>query len=176
MAVSYLPSLLDRLQDDNPSATAEYSGHQAITIDDYRRIVKRDLERLLNHDAYFNRPAEHDPARRPPVSGEDYPLVAESVLNYGLEIPAGIIFTADIVRQVKKNIQEAIECFEPRVTKVLVEKELDPAAGTNASLPGKYSIVIVTELIAEPFPERLNLRTELDLISGRCERPESAVR
>ena len=139
-------------------------------------MVKRDLERLLNHAAYFNRPVDRDPARRPPVSAADFPLVSESVLNYGLEIPAGIVFTADIVRQVKKNIQEAIECFEPRVANVRVEKEADAAAGERVSLPGKYSIVIVTELMAEPFPESLNLRTELDLISGRCERQESAAR
>lgn len=181
----YLPSLLDRLQDDHPRSSGERSGRQGISLADYRRMVVRDLDRLLNHASYFNRPLDPavgsgpQPAAMPMAA--DYPLVAESVLNYGLEIPAGTVITGDIFEQVKDNIRKAIECFEPRVTNVRIEAagtaewEASRAASPGKSDPGKYSILIVTELIADPFPVSLHLRTELDLISGKCQLPEAVA-
>lgn len=70
---AYLPSLLDRLQDDAPHARHESPAAYAPNGEGMRRIIRRDLASLLNAT---NLDGELDAGR--------YPQAAASVVNYGL--------------------------------------------------------------------------------------------
>lgn len=147
------PSLLDRLTDREPDTQRESRDRRVLSEDRLRDSVIRDLGFLLNT---ANLSATEDL--------EDYPAVAESVLNYGAPDLTGVTASSMHPEELEKALRRAIVTFEPRILadtlKVFVERN-QHAADHNALI-----FRIEGDLWAQPMPLNLYLRTEVDLDTG----------
>lgn len=147
------PSLLDRLTDDAPKKKSESRDRRVFSIDKLRSAVLRDLSWLLNTCCL--------------AASEDlteYPEVLKSVVNYGIPDLTGKTISGLEVIDVQRAIRQAIIHFEPRILTDTLEVRgvVDKDAVSTNSL----TFEIEGELWSRPIPERLFLRTELDLETG----------
>ncbi len=149
----HLPSLLDRLTDDEPGKQQESRQRRAISIRQYRDEVIRDLDWLLNSG---NLGATEDL--------ENYPLVAESVLNYGMPDLTGLTASSIDTHEIERVLKRAIVSFEPRLLRHTVK--VRALVSSDSSNVNSLAFEITGELWAEPMPERLYLKTEVDLETG----------
>ena len=146
------PSLLDRLRDDEPGKQMESRDKRVISPRKLRECVKRDLTWLLNTG---NLEEVED------LSG--LPLVAKSVINYGLPELTGITASSADVTAIERRLRQSILDYEPRIqrntlrVKVVTSEEMSHNALT---------FEIDCDVWADPVPERLYLKTEVDLESG----------
>ena len=101
-----LPSLLDRLTDDNPGDITEARERRAETMVQLRAATLRDLEWLLNTS---NIESELDLSQ--------YPELEDSVINYGLPNLSGTTITSVDFGMLESNIRKAIQAFEERILK-----------------------------------------------------------
>lgn len=133
--------------------TAESRRERVISGKQLRESVLRDLSWLLNTG---NLVAVEDLA--------PYPGVQRSVINYGIPELSGALVSSTDVDEVAAAIRRAIEVFEPRLGQISVtpSQEFEPLHG-NA-----LGFLIEGELWAQPMPEPLFLRTELDLETGNA--------
>lgn len=92
--------------------------------------------------------------------------VQRCVLNYGIPDIAGAIASEADAQRIATAIREAIEAFEPRLQRVLVEAVDGDDGRSGEALPNTLQFVIEATLWARPTPEQLFLRTELDLESA----------
>ncbi len=148
-----LPSLLDRLADDDPTEKTEFRNQRIESIGTLRKAVLRDLEWLLNTSNI-----ELD------VNLDEHPQVAESVLNYGLPNLSGKTITGVDLAEVERHISSAIQAFEPRILPHTVR--VTTVAGEKVSHSNTVVFQIEATLWGKPMPEALFLRTELDLELG----------
>ena len=147
------PSLLDRLTDDDPKQRQESRDRRVLSMRRLRQCVLRDLEWLLNTG---NLEATEDL--------EDYPLVAGSVLNYGMPEFAGCFASNLDLVGMERAVRQAILDFEPRILRKTVKVRAIVSEGemnVNA-----LTFEIEGELWAQPLPEKLLLKTEIDLETG----------
>jgi type VI secretion system protein ImpF len=130
-----------------------------MTMRALREAVLRDLSWLLN-------------AGSRPLSDEiwDYPLVAKSVINFGMPDMAGLTTASVGAEALEEMVLAAIRAFEPRV----VGRTLGVRAVETSEQDGQtvVSIEIAGDILPLPMPEALLLRTSLDLETGRCELSE----
>jgi type VI secretion system protein ImpF len=138
-----LPSVLDRLLDDDPANPAEagcsLSQRQAM------ETVRRDLEWLLN-----TRRTRPDP----PEGSE----LCVSAINFGLgEFPERAEDVADQVRL-------AIERYEPRLRDVQVQ--VLPGGSAQERV---LHLLIQGELRIEPFVDQVAFDTRIEPASGQCQ-------
>jgi len=170
----YLPSLLDRLKDDAPRKTDEAWTEAAVRLSDYRKIVERDLENLLNASSLPQTLATGAPlCNGAPVSSDlaDFPLIQESVLNYGIEGFSGESLSPEKLASLALKVQSVIETFEPRVqnVRVIPIKPDDLSGDTEKKLClqklqfGVVGFDIQAQLYAEPLPEFFRVKTEFDV-------------
>lgn len=147
------PSLLDRLSDDKPMQKMESRDRRVFSIHKLRDAVLRDLAWLLNtcHLA-----ATED------LSG--HPHVAASVLNYGIPDLTGKTVSGLQVVDVQRAIRQAIIDFEPRI--IASTLEVRGKVERDAVSSNSLTFEIEGEMWSRPIPERLFLRTELDLETG----------
>jgi type VI secretion system protein ImpF len=101
---AYLPSLLDRLLDDEPQRKHERPDAYAPDHQGMRNIVQRDLGLLLNTT---NLDDEVDLSR--------HQSAAASVINYGIPALSGNYLTDRNWESVESLIRLAITRFEPRL-------------------------------------------------------------
>lgn len=132
-----------------------------------REAVRRDIEALFNTERFEAAPmfSDAEVAARPddPPSLADFPEVRRSVVNYGVPSFSGRS-SRDFDREaLAREIQAILACFEPRL-KASATKVTVATADRNAGL----RIEIDALLIMAPAPERLRLRTMIDLDSGRA--------
>lgn len=150
-----LPSLLDRLTDDDPQSRVEAREYRLLHTSRLRTCVLRDLVRLFNairHDANGNL--------------EDYPEIRCSVLNYGLPAMSGRCVSGTDMRKLERELRQAIISFEPRLMADSITVKLQPV--TNES--GHHNLVsfkIKAKLWSQPAPVDMTLQTEVDLESGQ---------
>jgi len=144
------PALLDRLTDNEPDKTVESREQRVISVEKLRRSVIRDLEWLLNAVNLSST-----------VDLEPYPLVASSVLNYGLPAFGGHPASSFDTATLERHIRQAIWNFEPRI----LRNTLQVRAVLDESQMNRHAIAfeISGELWAQPLPIRLFLKTEIDL-------------
>lgn len=147
------PSLLDRLTDDDPQLGRESRDRRVLSMRRLRQCVLRDLEWLLNT---VNLAVTDDL--------EPFPHAARSVVNYGMPELAGSFASNVDLRLIERGVRQAIVDFEPRiladtvqVRAVVSEESMDHNALT---------FEIEGELWAQPLPEKLLLKTEIDLEVG----------
>ncbi len=154
-----LPCLLDRLTDDEPGKQQESRMQRVMSMQRYRQAVLRDLAWLLN--TYNN--AE--------LKGlDEFEELPSSVLNYGVRNIAGMTQANIFADDLSHRLTEAIQRFEPRIVanSVAVSMSVDTEEMSGRSV----HFEIRGDLWAEPIPEALFIKTELDLESGKTKLAE----
>ena len=142
-------SVLDRLIDYEPSVAAD----RPVTWDESVRRMKmavlRDVEWLLN-------------TRRTVQPAPDgYEELPRSVYHFGIPDVSSMSADSDSARQrLMRNVEEAIEIFEPRLTRVRVV----PAEGGAERREIRFTVDAVLRL--DPNPERVIFDTVLETSSG----------
>lgn len=149
------PCLLDRLTDDEPGNTQESRDKRVMSMTQIRRSVLRDLEWLFNTSSKWS----EDELK-------DFPQVASSVLNYGIPDLCGLTSSSVNPIVVERAVEQAVRRFEPRILSnslsVIAEADADEV-GTNAVV-----FEIRGMLWAQPLPEQLYVKTDVDLETGSC--------
>jgi type VI secretion system protein ImpF len=146
------PSLLDRLSDDEPNNTDEPRERRVLSLRTLREGVLRDLAWLLNSTNLLS-----------VIDAGKLPHLANSVLNYGIPDLSGNSVSNLNISQLERGIRQAIWDFEPRLIRSTVT--VKALAGPSTVL-NKLTFEIEADLWAQPYPERLYLKTELDLERG----------
>lgn len=98
----YLPTLLERLQDDEPKSPHDRT--RPIDIRTMRNLVQQDIADLLNHTNIEDTLDEHQ-----------HKLVMGSVLNYGVPALIGALENHHNWNVIEKIIRNTILRFEPRI-------------------------------------------------------------
>ena len=143
------PSLLDRLSDDEPGNLVESRERRVLSLRTLREGVLRDLAWLLNSTNLLS-----------VVDAAKLPHVAGSVINYGVPDISGTPVSGLNLNQLERGIRQAIWDFEPRLIRSSVSVRAIAAAQVGYN---KMVFEIEADLWAQPYPERLYLKTELDL-------------
>jgi|SRR6516162_7090741 len=147
------PCLLDRLTDEEPGNREEGRNQRIISIQRYRAGVLRDLEWLFNSIGHFPDETVGE------LTFADYEEAYRSVINYGIR-QLYVRLTPDI-QEIEKMLTDAILVFEPRINSRTLR--------VTVSIEGNVvSIELAGELWVNPLPERLYIKTELDLESSQC--------
>ncbi|CDG85979.1 type VI secretion system baseplate subunit TssE [Janthinobacterium agaricidamnosum] len=149
------PSLLDRLTDDEAGSPQEPRDKRVLSMRGLRKAVLRDLGWLFNTTCLG---ALQELA--------DSPLAARSVLNFGLPDLAGRTASGLQLAELERRIRQAIWDFEPRILRDSVSVKA-VAPGDRSANPNQLAFEIHGELWGQPLPERLYLKTELDLEMGQ---------
>ncbi|MBX3365669.1 MAG: type VI secretion system baseplate subunit TssE [Phycisphaeraceae bacterium] len=155
------PSLLDRLTNDTPESKVESREKRVMSMRQLRAAVLRDLGWLLNTP---NKDNTHE--------FDNYPEVRRSVLNFGMPDYTGLTVSMMTSTDLEREIREAIEFFEPRI----VHGSLRVSSLPSSQQPGFNSIAleVAGEVWAQPVPEHVYLRTEVDLETGQCRLQEGS--
>lgn len=141
------PALLDRLTDDEADKQVESRERRVMSVRSLRDGVLRDLAWLLNTTNLFSVVERHG-----------LPHVANSVINYGIPDISGVSLASMNVADLERSIRQAIWDFEPRLIRASVSVRAVPNDSVN-----KIMFDIEADLWAQPYPERLYLKTELDV-------------
>jgi len=153
------PALLDRLTDEERESSDESRERRVISLRRLRESVMRDLGWLLNcGNLRSTVPLEEV------LDESELELVSGSVLNFGVADLAGATASGTDLAALERAIRQAIWDFEPRLLRhtVRVRAVSDPTAMSHNAL----SFDIEAELWADPVPQRLYLKTAVDLESG----------
>ena len=155
------PSLLDRLTDDEPDQRVEPRERRVLSIRTLREGVLRDLAWLLNTTNLLS-----------VTDVQKLPYVSNSVINYGMPDISGISVAGLNLADLERCIRQAIWDFEPRLVRSSVSvKAIASSAGEN----NKIMFEIEADMWAQPYPERLYLKTELDIDRATIRLTESAA-
>ncbi|HUF68954.1 MAG TPA: type VI secretion system baseplate subunit TssE [Longimicrobiales bacterium] len=140
-------SVLDRLASGTDGAASLSESVSAM-----RNAVRRDLDRLLN----TRRIAE--PAT------DEFPEVQKSLYHYGLPDITSLSGDSNTARRrLVRQVEEAIELFEPRLTNVRVSGMDTPARADRRQI--RFHIEALLRL--DPDPERVAFDTVLETASGK---------
>jgi len=147
------PCLLDRLTDDEPEVSKESRDQRVVSIRRYKRAVLRDLEMILNSKSHPFRDNIYE-----------FSHAAQSVLNYGIPDLCGATISAISPDEYEAQVKEAILCFESRIThKQLSVRIVTPLDSENIRT---LTFEIEGELWAQPLPDHLFVKTEVDVETG----------
>jgi len=141
-------SVLDRLVDFEPEVKSEPPPSRSKALRQVKQALKRDLEWLLN-------------TRRVLEVPEDLPLLADSMLAYGLPDFTNLsVKSAEDQHDLTRALETTLKRFEPRLEDVVVTV-------ANASvLERAYRFRIEARLRIDPVPEPISFDTTLQLGSG----------
>ena len=143
------PSLLDRLTDEEPAQRVEPRERRVMSLRALREGVLRDLAWLLNTTNLLS-----------VTELPKLPHVANSVVNYGMPDLSGMSMAGLNLSDLERGIRQAIWDFEPRLIRSsVVVKAIASTVGQN----NKIMFEIEADMWAQPYPERLYLKTELDV-------------
>jgi type VI secretion system protein ImpF len=149
------PALLDRLTDRNPQNSEEPVKERVLNMRQLRRSVLRDLGWLLNT-------VNHQCAQ----SLDNYPLIARSVLNYGLPEMTSRVVASMTPKELETLVKQAILDFEPRILPGSVRVR----ATVSQDLMNRHAVgfEIEGDLWAHPMPLHLLIKTEIDIETGHA--------
>jgi type VI secretion system protein ImpF len=133
-----LPSLLDRLLDDEPENQREAPSSRTQQLKQLKQSVRRDLEHLLNARVCLREvPAELNEVRT-------------SVLNYGIPDFGGLLLSsADSKESLRRRVEDVVRRYETRFKQVRVELVLENDQKSFRTIRLRIDGV----LHAEPAPE-----------------------
>lgn len=157
------PSLLDRLTDTEPDKKQESRDKRVLSLSKLREGVIRDLAWLFNSG---NLASTEDLS--------DYPYVERSVVNFGLPDLSGKAVSGIDVAAIERMLKQIIQNFEPRILSNTIR--ITVSADESAMSTNALTFDIEGEMWAQPTPQRLFLRTEIDLESGAFAVRESSGR
>jgi len=150
-----VPSLLDRLTDNDPHSKVESREYRLLSIPQLRASVLRDLGWLFN----TTRLEATDDL-------QPYSEIKRSVLNYGLPSLSGHFISGTDIKMLERDLRQAILNFEPR----LIADSVVVKAQTNNKSLDQHNLIsfkISAQLWAQPAPVELTLQTDIDLESGQ---------
>lgn len=158
------PSLLDRLSDDEPDKAVESRERRVLSLRSLREGVLRDLAWLLNTTNLMSLSA---------FDAGKLPHLTNSVLNFGVPDISGNSLSNLSASQLERGIRQAIWDFEPRLIRASVKvRALNGALVKHNEL----TFEIEADLWAQPYPERMYFKTELDLERGVARLSETDAR
>ena len=142
------------------NATAETGELKSVSMRRLRDYVCRDLAALLNC-ANLDAVADLDA----------YPHVQSSVVNFGMPSLAGRAARAADPLQIATAIEQAIRCFEPRLSQLRVTPEM----GEDGNETHVLAFRIDAQLWGQVASQQLVLRTSIDVDSGSVSLADSGV-
>jgi len=146
-------SVLDRLIDTDPDGGTEPALTWAQSVRELKRSVRRDLEWLLN----TRRIAE--------PAAEGSPELARSLYHYGLpDITSLAAQSVSDQAWLRKQVEETITLFEPRLSQVRVTVAAPEPGG-----PRQLRFTVDALLLMEPSPEQIVFDTVLEVSSATFE-------
>ena len=147
-----LPSIVDRLLDDEPDVSTEPAWSWAQDARSLRQSVARDLEALLN-----TRQTAPDLMRDAPDAE-----ISQSVLTYGLpDLTSTAAASQEACEGLRWSVEEAIRRFEPRLLDLRVTLQ-DP----ETSYDRKLRLVVEAWLAMDPEPVPVVFDTEVEPAAG----------
>lgn len=150
-----MPCLLDRLTDERPQDQAESREYRVMSLQRYRKAVLRDIESLLNSN---NHP--------PGDELYDFEEAAKSVINYGIRNLCGITISELDIDEIESIMKESLLHFEPRILPDSLSLRIVTADVAHEKRA--LSIEVEGRLWAQPVPDHLLIRTEVDMETGHC--------
>jgi type VI secretion system protein ImpF len=140
-----VPSVLDRLLDDEPDVSREARASRHQVLRELKLAVRRDLENLLNTRVRCQSPPEH------------YKELNQSLVNYGIpDITGANLSSAQDRDDFCRQLTTIIRQYEPRFMSVSVKPIPNAEAGDRT-----FRFKIDAMLIAEPAPEPIIFDSEL---------------
>jgi type VI secretion system protein ImpF len=172
-----MPALLDRLLDCGPFGApgrhqtdsrwqedwARNRSNLGSSLRDICRLMSKDLQLLLSSRA-----------RAPDDIVYDYPLVAKSVVNFGIRIPVGQNITPKLASEIEESIAGAIRTFEPRVMPETLTVSYDP--DREFQVESGIPVDIRCDIFPLPLPESLVIHTIIKPDAGTCNIQEEGRR
>jgi type VI secretion system protein ImpF len=147
--INLVPSVLDRLVDDQPGVGWEPATDRFQDLAGLKRAVARDLEALLNS-------RQETLEELPPEFAE----VSHSVLTYGLPDFTSMSLRSDRDRNhMRRAVEQAIGLFEPRLTRVRVTVEA-PREHDQAL---RFRIDALLRIEPAPEPVTFDARLQIDI-------------
>lgn len=146
------PALLDRLTDEHLAG----EDFRVMSKAQLRKAVLRDLSVLFNTVQ--------------PGAGTllGDPVLAASVLNFGLPSLAGGLASRMDIAKLEEDIATAIRRFEPRIRPdTLVVRAVQPSHIMDTHNVIEFQIR--GELWSQPLPQDILLRTQMNLEAGQVE-------
>ena len=143
----FVPTLLDRLLDDEPESSSEQSRDRFFSVAEFERAVRRDLEALLNtrQETLEELPPEFD-------------AIAQSLLSYGLpDLTSMSLANINDRNRVRTTLEQTVRIFEPRLTRVRVF--LDEPRPNERALRFRIEALLRTD----PAPESVSFDAVLQL-------------
>jgi type VI secretion system protein ImpF len=148
-----VPSLLDRLMDDEPEARQESASGRSQTFRELKEGLRRDLEALLN-----TRHGRRD-------LWEANSELAVSTLTYGLPDFTGWTETnSEMCRALAILVKQMLQRFEPRLTQLDVQIQ-----GPSDESRHQLRITIQGVLTVKPFQEDVVYNSTIDSPLSFCE-------
>ena len=145
-----LPSLFDRLTDEEPRRKKEARSDQVINLDQYRQAVLRDTCNIQAETMGIGLTEN----------------VRSSTLNYGIPPLSGVNFSDIEWQDVEQNIKQAIIDFEPRLENKTLQVIVNTVDDDDDALHNKLIIEIKGYLKLNPYPKEFLLRTSMDVETG----------
>jgi type VI secretion system protein ImpF len=152
-----VPSVLDRLLDDEPGQTRESLPYRTDDVRGLKRAVARDLETLLN--------TRQEALEEIPESFEE---VRRSLLTYGLpDFSASSLLSPRDRARIRRALEDAIAAFEPRLERVRIT--LEESQPTERAMRFKVEGWLRIDPAPEPvaFDTVLQLTTREYVVQGR---------
>lgn len=154
------PSLIDRLTDNRPDIRTSTGGVRVLSVEELRAAACRDLGALFNAVALES-----------VQDLSDFPHVQRSTLNFGMPDMSGRTASGVDLEALETSLRRVIRDFEPRLMSHTLEISGDVAEHMHHNV---MTLTIQAELWSQPLPQKLLLRTELDLENGEIAIKEAA--
>jgi type VI secretion system protein ImpF len=149
--LSILPSVLDRLLDDEPGALREPIPNRFQNLRELKKAVTRDLENLLN-------------TRQEMLEelASEFTEVGRSLIIYGLpDFTSFSLLSKHDRNRMRRALEQAIATFEPRLDRVRVS--LEPPREYERALRFRIEAL----LRVDPAPELVTFDAELQLTTQK---------
>lgn len=155
------PSLLDRLIDNEPRQRIEGLDARALTRQQLRAAVMRDLSWLFN--AIRAEPEPNSSRKSELELWKSAPDARRSVLNYGMPAFAGVTLSSMDTRTIEREVTEAIKAFEPRIDPDTLNVEVKIDDGNQHNM---MKLIIRGQMWSQPVPLELLLSANVDVETG----------
>jgi type VI secretion system protein ImpF len=148
MNENIIPSILDRLIDNNPDLSLEAAQDRYLDIRQIKAQVVRDLENLLNTRRHIFDPPD------------GFREVSDSLFTYGVnDFTSHNPGNISVKKSIKQDMEKVIARFEPRLKNVSVVVEGD-------SRINSLRFRINAMLVVEPESEPVSFDTFFDINRG----------
>jgi type VI secretion system protein ImpF len=147
----FMPSLMDRLTDENPEERGRESEPFLQKKREWQNTLVAEIELLLN----TKRAVEEVP--------EEFKHASESLLTYGVPISTGMSAEAPSTQEMLHSaIQAALRRFEPRLTSIVVTDETprDERGRPTKGPALRFSVEALMRM--EPVDEPIRFETILE--------------